>query len=80
MTRETIYLVQGFTGKPGALKADAPTRCRSEDAAKRAAVLLGETRVGAIAFSSSGDADLGDFDDEPIVLITVGVVPDAFGQ
>lgn len=77
MTRETIYLVQGFTEKQGALRGDPPTRCKNEDAAKRAAILLGETKAGAVALSSSGDAELGDFDDEPIVLLAVGLVPDA---
>jgi len=80
MARETQYLVQGFTEKQGALRGDPPTRCKSEDAAKRAAVLLGETKSGAVAFSSSGDADLGDFDDEPIVLVVIGQVPDVFRQ
>ena len=78
MTRETIYMVQGFTEKRGALQGEQPTRCKSEDAAKRAATLLGETKVGAVAFSSSGDAELGDFDDTPVVLSIVGRVPDAF--
>jgi hypothetical protein len=78
MARETIYLVQGFTEKNGALKGDQPTRCKSEDSAKRAARLLGESKAGAVAFSSSGDADLGDFDDTPLVLFIVGRVPDSF--
>jgi hypothetical protein len=80
MTRETIYLVQGFTDKMGTLKADPPTRCKSEEAAKRAAALLGESKAGAVAFSSSGDAELGDFDDEPVILFIVGRVPESFQQ
>jgi hypothetical protein len=78
MTRETIYLVQGFTEKNGALKGDPPTRCKSEEAAKRAARILGESKAGAVAFSSSGDAELGDFDDDPVTLSIVGSVPDSF--
>lgn len=80
MARETIYLVQGFVDKLGVLKAETPTRCKSEEAARRAAGRLGETRAGAIAFSSSGDAELGDFDDEPVILSVVGRVPDSFVQ
>jgi hypothetical protein len=80
MARETIYLVQGFTETRGQLKAEPPTRCKSEDAAKRAATLLGETKTGAVAFSSSGDADLGDFDEEPVIISIVGRVPDSFSQ
>ncbi len=80
MARETVYLVQGFSEQRGALKGEAPTRCKSEDAAKRAATLLGQTKIGAVAFSSSGDSELGDFDDEPVVLLVVGRVPEVFQQ
>lgn len=66
--------------KLGALKPEAPTRCKNEAAALRAAVRLGETMAGAVAFSSSGDAELGDFDDEPIILSVVGRVPESFLQ
>ena len=80
MARETIYLVQGFVDKLGALKAEPATRCKSEDAAKRAAGRLGETKAGAVAFSSSGDAELGDFDEAPVILLVVGRVPESFSQ
>ncbi|HVK80078.1 MAG TPA: hypothetical protein VM915_05645 [Verrucomicrobiae bacterium] len=80
MARETVYLVQGFVEKRGALSAEAPTRCKSEEAAKRAATRLGETKVGAVAFSSAGDAELGDFDEEPRILLVVGRVPETFGE
>ncbi len=80
MARETIYLVQGFIDKLGELKAEPATRCKNEDAARRAAGRLGETKAGAVAFSSSGDAELGDFDDEPVILSIVGRVPDSFAQ
>jgi hypothetical protein len=39
---------------------------------------LSETKAGAVAFSSSGDAELGDYDEEPIVLAVVGRVPEQF--
>lgn len=80
MARETIYLVQGFIDTRGVLKPEPATRCKSEDAAKRAALRLGETKDGAVAFSSSGDAELGDFDDEPVILAVVGHVPESFAQ
>lgn len=80
MARETTYLVQGFIDKLGELKGEPPTRCKSEDSARRAALLLGESKAGAVAFSSSGDAELGDFDEEPIVLFVVGRVPETFQQ
>jgi hypothetical protein len=78
MARETVYLVQGFADVRGVLKGEPATRCKSEEAAKRAAARLAETKVGAVAFSSSGDSELGDFDEEPVILLGVGRVPEAF--
>ncbi len=80
MARNTIYLVQSFSEQRGQLKADAPTRCKSEDAARRMAQRLSETKVGAVAFSSTGDSELGDFDEEPIILSVLGRVPEQFQQ
>ena len=80
MARETVYLVQGFVEVRGALKGEPATRCKSEEAAKRAAVRLGDTKVGAVAFSSTGDSELGDFDEEPVILVVVGRVPESFGS
>ena len=80
MARETMYFVQGFTERRGALTAAAPTRCKDEAAARRALAHLGATAAGAVAFSSSGDAELGDFDDEPVILAVVGIVPEHFHQ
>jgi hypothetical protein len=78
MGRTTHYFVQGFSEKRGDLKAEAPTRCKSEEAARRAVERLGDTKVGAVAFSSSGDSELGDYDEEPIVLAVLGRVPEQF--
>lgn len=78
LARETAYFVQSFTERHGGLAAAAPTRCKDEAAARRAVIQLGETKAGAVAFSSSGDAELGDFDDEPMILAVVGTVPEDF--
>ena len=75
MSRETSYFVQCFTDKLGILKAEAVTRCKSEAAALRTAQRLGETKAGVVAFSSSGDVELGDYDEEPIILSVIGRVP-----
>lgn len=80
LARETMYFVQSFTESRGGLAAATPTRCKDEAAARRAVIHLGETKAGAVAFSSSGDAELGDFDDEPVVLVVVGTVPEDFHQ
>ena len=57
MTRETIYIVQGFNaGKSGSLKADKPIACKSANGAVRTAERLALSRVGVVAFSSGNHA------------------------
>ena len=77
MAWETVYLVQGFkTGKGARLTADTPIRCKSAEAARRKAVTLATTKAGVVAFATSGDADLGEYDEEPI--LKAGRLPPPF--
>jgi hypothetical protein len=79
MTRETVYIVQAYnTGKGNRLKADIPIPCKSAEAARRTAERLAQTKIGVVAFSSSGDQDLGDYDEEPIVIFKAGRLPEQF--
>jgi hypothetical protein len=79
MARETVYIVQAYTqGKRTRLNPDTPIRCKSPDAARRTAERLATTKAGVVAFSTSGDADLGEYDDEPVVFFTVGRLPAQF--
>ncbi|MDR3468027.1 MAG: hypothetical protein P4M07_19005 [Xanthobacteraceae bacterium] len=79
MARETIYLVQAFNaGKGGQLKADTPIPCRSVEGARRTAERLALSKAGVVAFSSTGDAEMGDYDDEPTVFFRTGQLPAAF--
>ena len=81
MARETIYLVQTFkAGKGIRLDADTPVKCRSLEAARRMAEALVPTKAGVVAFSSSGDAELGDYDDEPVIIFKAGRLPAAFEE
>jgi hypothetical protein len=79
MARETLYIVQTFSlVRHNGLKADAPVSCQSAAAARRAATRLAESRLGVIAFASSGDVETGDYDEEPVVLFKAGRLPEAF--
>jgi hypothetical protein len=81
MARETLYLVQAFTaGKGTRLTADAPVRCRTLEVARKRAEDLAPNRAGVVAFSTSGDADLGDYDDEPKIIFKAGRLPAAFEE
>lgn len=79
MTRETTYFVQAFSaGKGGRLRGDSPIVCKSADGALRTAERLAPNKLGVIAFSSTGDAEMGDYDDEPTIFYRRGQFPSAF--
>lgn len=79
MSRETVYIVQAYiAGRGNRLKADPPIPCKSADAAERTAGRLAQTKLGVVAFASSGDQELGEYDDEPVVLFKAGRLPEMF--
>jgi len=79
MARETIYVVQAFrAGKGKRLTADPAIQCKSPEGARKRAESLAVTKVGVVAFSTSGDAELGEYDDEPTILFKAGRLPDYF--
>ena len=79
MARETIYLVQAYRpGKGTRLNADTPIRCRSSETARRTAEGLASTKAGVVAFSTSGDAEVGDYDEEPSIIFKTGRLPAPF--
>ena len=81
MARETVFLVQSFrAGKGTRLTADTPVRCRSEDVAKRKAEDLSATKAGVVAFSTWGDAEAGEYDEEPTIIFKTGRLPAAFEE
>jgi hypothetical protein len=81
MARETIYLVQAFqAGKGNSLKADAPIACKTADSARRSAERLAANKVGVVAFATTGDAELGEYDDAPVFIFKAGRVPANFEE
>ena len=73
MARETAFIVQAYDLKGGkTLKPDKPVVCKSADAARRMAERLAPAKAGVVAFSTSGDAELGEFDDQPVVIFKAG--------
>jgi hypothetical protein len=69
MARETIHLVRAFRiGKGARLVAEAPVRCKSSDTAHRMGEKLAATMTGVVAFATSGDAELGGYDEEPTII------------
>jgi hypothetical protein len=81
MARETIYVVQAFmAGRGTRLTADAPIRCKSSEGARRRAEGLALTKAGVVAFSTSGDPEQGEYDDEPAIIFKSGRLPAPFEE
>ena len=81
MARETIFLVQSFrAGKGVRLIDETPLRCKTAEAARRSAERLERAKAGVIAFSTSGDPELGEYDEEPVVFYKAGRLPARFAD
>jgi hypothetical protein len=81
MARETMYLVQAFKpGKGTRLTADPAIRCQSSEGARKTAAALAETRAGVVAYATSGDAESGDYDEEPTIIFKTGRLPAPFTE
>ena len=81
MARETLFIVQAFRpGKGARLNAETPIRCRSSDVARKTAERLAPGKAGVVAFSTTGDAELGEYDDEPAIIFKTGRLPAPFEE
>jgi hypothetical protein len=79
LARQTSYLVQAFVaGRGQALKAEKPNVCKTAEQAQRMAERLAPGKLGVVAYSTSGDAETGDYDDQPTILFKAGRIPEAF--
>jgi hypothetical protein len=79
MARVTSYFVQAFiAGRGQGLKADSPIACKTEAGALRTAERLALSKLGMVAFSSTGDPEMGDYDDAPAVIFRQGQLPPDF--
>lgn len=75
-SRVTHYVVQSYRKMGKRLVADEPRVASSEAECLRWAQSTASRRPAVIAFSRTGDADTGDFDD-PVILAVHGDVPGA---
>jgi hypothetical protein len=78
MSQETLFFVQSFkAGMRGKLMAEPLIKCRSDDHARLRAEALARAkgRVGALAFSVTGDPKTDDFG-EPRTLAAHGRGPE----
>ncbi len=79
MTRETVYIVQSYVaGRGKGLKAEQQVGCKNAEEARRKAERLAPLRLGVVAFAASADIEMGDYDDDPIILFKSGRLPPPF--
>ena len=81
MARETVYIVQSYVrGRGKALKAEQQVGCKTAEEARRKAERLGPLRLGVVAFSATADTELGDYDENPVILFRSGPLPHPFSE
>lgn len=81
MARETLYIVQSYVrGRGKGLKAEQQVGCKTAEEARRKAERLGPLRVGVVAFSTAADPELGDYDENPVILFRSGELPHPFTE
>lgn len=81
MAMQTVHLVQAFiAGRGKALKAEQTLVCASAEEARRKADRLSTLRLGVVAFSATADSEMGDYDENPVILFKSGRLPPPFDE
>jgi hypothetical protein len=79
MARQTKHIMQAFVaGRGGALRPEPPIVCKTQEEAAKRARRAAASKLGVVAFTTSGDPDTGDYDESPTILFKAGQVPPEF--
>lgn len=82
MAAETVHLVQAYIAGKGRvrLRAEPAIGCRDAEEARRKAERLGPLRLGVVAYSITADVEMGDYDENPVLLFKTGELPPPFDE
>ena len=81
MASETVYILQTYVaGRGKSLKAEQQVGCKTAEEARRKAERLAPLREGVVAFSATADTELGDYDENPVILFKAGRLPHPFDE
>jgi hypothetical protein len=81
MASETVYILQTYiAGRGKALKAEQQVGCKTAEEARRKAERLAPLRLGVVAFAATADTELGDYDENPVILFKSGQLPHPFNE
>ena len=76
MAKETVYIVQAYVaGRGKGLKAEQQVGCKTAEEAERKARRLEPLRLGVVAFAATADVEMGDYDENPVILFKAGRLP-----
>ncbi|WP_394763864.1 hypothetical protein [Phenylobacterium sp.] len=81
MASETVYILQSYVaGRGKGLKAEQQVGCKTAEEARRKAERLAPLREGVVAFAATADTELGDYDENPVILFKAGRLPHPFDE
>jgi hypothetical protein len=81
MASETVYILQTYVaGRGKGLKAEQQVGCKTAEEARRKAERLAPLRLGVVAFAATADVELGDYDENPVILFKSGQLPFPFAD
>lgn len=81
MARETVHLVQAYiAGRGKGIKAEPAIGCKDAEEARRKAERLSTLRLGVVAYSISADTEMGDYDENPVILFKSGQLLPPFDE
>lgn len=76
MPYETVHILQAYVaGRGKSLKAEPQVGCKTAEDARRKAERLAPHRLGVVAFSVTADVEMGDYDEQPLILFKSGQLP-----
>jgi hypothetical protein len=81
MAKETVYILQCYVaGRGKGLKAEQQVGCKTAEEARRKAERLAPLREGVVAFAATADVEMGDYDENPVILFKSGRLPPPFNE
>ena len=81
MASETVFILQTYVaGRGKGLKAEQQVGCKTAEEARRKAERLAPLREGVVAFAATADTELGDYDENPVILFKSGRLTHPFSE
>jgi hypothetical protein len=81
MPRETVYILQTYVaGRGKGIKAEQQVGCKTAEEAQRKAERLAPLRLGVVAFAATADVEMGDYDENPVILFKAGRLPPPWNE